>query len=190
MRNQEDFIEAEDRNQVREKIKRFDYEVDDQGRLYSTQDRVGYGVGWQMMPQKPGKSVQPLYKITHKGHCFVLYVKALVSRHFIPSVEFNPYWYEKTRAEAKAHNAKLRKQWLKDHGTGKVKGATAKMLAEARKVDEAKRKERRKLTPTLGVGSDFAPWANPFELASSGRIYERACGAGFDFRDSNIYPFL
>ncbi|MBI9112223.1 hypothetical protein [Maridesulfovibrio ferrireducens] len=188
MKNQKDFIEAEDQKPVRKKIKGFNYEIDDQGRLYSTQYHSGYGFGWQMMPGKPGKSVRPQYTLTCNKESINFSVQELVSEHFIPAVEFDVAWYRKTREEAKENNTLLRAKWLRERRQANEIGTTAKASIEETKLVEEARKIANQQEKQDSV-SKFAPWANKHELNSSCRIFEQACSTGFDFRDSNFYPF-
>lgn len=192
MKNQKNFIEAEDQKPVREKIKGFNYEIDDQGRLYSTQYHSGYGFGWQMMPGKPGRAVRPQYTLTRNKKSINFSVQELVSEYFIPAVEFDVAWYRKTREEAKENNTQIRAKWLKGKRQAAAVGTTANLFTEAAALaDEARQiAGPQKAESKRDMVVDFAPWSNRHELAESGRIYESACSTGFDFRDSNFYPFL
>ena len=174
----------------RKKIKDYNYEIDDHGRLFSTQYHPGYGFGWQMMPGKPGRAVRPQYTLTRNKEYINFSVQKLVSEHFIPAVEFDVAWYRKTREEAKKNNALLRANWLKGKRQANAIEVTVKnSIKILLLVEEARKRAKEIELQEEKAASRFKPWANAPELNSSCRMYEAACETGFDYRDSNFYPF-
>ncbi|MBI9110079.1 hypothetical protein [Maridesulfovibrio ferrireducens] len=163
----------------RHKIKGFDYEVDEKGRVFSTKNYPGYGIGWQMMPTKPGLTRLPQYTLRRDGESFVFRVDLLVEKYFDSTEFFDGTWFRKMRAESKKHKALMRATFLE----------SKKLAKETGKAINAPAPEKSSHTEKKTTPNTYIPWSNTEQLIENCRIDESYSAAlGGDSRDAQMCP--
>ncbi len=154
-------------------IEGYDYEIDDQGQLFSLVDVPGFGIGYQLMPSKTRKTGSPTYKLTRNGEHITCRANVLVEQYFTTGETFDSKWYWRTRKAAKEHNAELRTAFLNRNSKGLPHPAPVKL--------EAKEEKRKPYV--------YVPWGDLYRMESSAWEEERYSAAlGSDSRDALICP--
>ena len=157
---------------ARHRIEGFDYEIDDQGQLFSINDTPGYGIGYQIMPSRTNSKTKPTYKLTQKGESITCRVDVLVEQFCTSGEIFDSKWYWRTRFAAKDHNEELRAAFL----DRKTKGVPHP------KVKKTKAEEK---SPAYV----YIPWSNSHELDKNMQIEtEYSVALGGDSRDASMCP--
>ncbi|ACS80212.1 hypothetical protein [Maridesulfovibrio salexigens] len=156
----------------RQKIDGYDYEFDDQGQLFSTNDTPGYGIGYQIMPSRTNSKTKPTYKLTKNGGSITCRVDVLVEQYCTCCETFDSKWYWRTRLGATDHNKELRTAFLER----KAKGLPHPKAKKAKAEKEV-------------AAYVFIPWSNPNELDKCMKIEaEYSAAIGGDSRDASMCP--
>ncbi len=163
----------------RHKIKGFDYEVDEKGRVFSTKHHPGYGIGWQMMPTKPGLTRIPQYTLRRDGESFVFRIDLLVDKYFDSTEVFDGNWFRKMRSESKKHKALMRATFLEDKRQAKEAGKTLVIPTPETDI----------IIEQKPAPNTYIPWSNTEQLIENCRFDESYSAAiGGDSRDAQMCP--
>ncbi|WP_419783774.1 hypothetical protein [Maridesulfovibrio sp.] len=158
---------------ARQRIAGYNYEIDEQGQLFSTVDYPGYGIGYQLKPLRAFKDCRPSYKLRRKGETITLRVDFLVDQYFEVLTNFDSKWYWRTRKAAEIHNEELRFAFLKAKG-------------ERQGQPKPQKNEPGPIKPKY----NHIPWVDDFELQECARMDEDySVAIGGDARDASMCPF-
>ncbi|MFW5497742.1 MULTISPECIES: hypothetical protein [unclassified Maridesulfovibrio] len=103
----------------RKRIKGYNYEIDENGAVFSLSKQNGYGVGRQIKPVKVSACKRPAYTL-HRGSVAKVFVaEELYSHYFDGGPQFNLKWHDRIRQQADIYNVQLRKEYQEARAEGR-----------------------------------------------------------------------
>lgn len=103
----------------RKKIKGFNYEIDENGAVFSLSRQNGYGVGRQIKPVKVNACNRPAYTLHRGSVAKAIVIDELYPHYFDGGPKFNMKWHDRIRKQADVYNVQLREEYKKAREEGR-----------------------------------------------------------------------